>query len=64
MLKYEFALRYYIDGKEVKEINKYGKVRYYIDGDEIKEKNKYGDLVYYIDGTLTREQLYALISII
>jgi len=48
----------------VKDKNKYGNASYFIDGEEIKEKNKYGSVAYYIDGTLTRDQLYAFLSLI
>ena len=49
---------------EIKAKNRLGTTIYYIDDHEIKEKNQLGNTIYFIDGTLTRNQLYSLISII
>jgi len=45
---------------------KVGMEMYYSTLTEVKleKKSRYGDVKYYIDGVLTRDQLYALISII
>ena len=56
--------RYFFDGKEVREKNRYGTVKYYFADNEIREKSKSGTVIYYFDGKLSKEQIYAVISII
>ena len=54
-------LRYFRDSED--KFN-YGNIKYYIDNNEIKENDKYGNVKYFIDGSLSKIQLYALLSII